>query len=297
MNTTGRVIGHWACTAVGVWVASEVVLPLRVSGTGVERATAVVVIAAVLTAVVLLVPMPLSRMLGRAAERNLQRMTEEDPPWDASVWEFFAPVRRDLLYSALSMLLSTVVLVVAGPAALWAGVELSAGLGLDVGLGGGLKDLVTAGLSAAAVRTVLLLVLALPVKQRRPEALRSLAGYLSCLTGLAVAAVWLDGVEATGTPWLTLAVVAALFHLRFTPTLKLAVPGVASLILASVNALVLWLIVWLTGLLHIAGFWSLAGAVALMWAAEWPSRLAKARTDPPLPSPDPFWPRDQMPMP
>ncbi|MEU3620164.1 hypothetical protein ABZ725_48995 [Streptomyces sp. NPDC006872] len=299
MKTTGRVIRKWACAAGGVWAASEVVGPLRLGGTGAERAVAVVVVAVVFTAVVLLVPMPLRRTLVRAAVRNQRRMAEE-PDGGTSDWEFFATMRRHFFYVGLGMVLSAVVLTVVGPTALWAGVELSAGLGLDVDLGGGLKDLVTAGLVVAAVETVLLLVLALPVKRRRPGALRSLTGYLLCLAGLALSAVWLDGVDATGTPWLTLAVVAALFHLRFALTLTLPVPGVASLILVSANALVLWLIVSLTGLLHIDGFWPLVGTVALMWVAEWPSRLAnaaaEARTNPPPPPPDPFWPDHHMPQ-
>ncbi|MFC5954378.1 hypothetical protein ACFP51_07725 [Streptomyces pratens] len=72
------------------------------------------------------------------------------------------------------------------------------------------------------------------------------------------------------------------------------------MILVSVNALVLWLIVRLTGLLHVDGFWPLVGTVALMWAAEWPSRLAKAvaeaRANPPQPPHDPFWPEHHMPQ-
>ncbi|MEF9905834.1 hypothetical protein [Streptomyces sp. P9-A2] len=299
MKTTGRVIGKWGCAAVGVWVASEVVGQLRVGGTVGERVGSVVALAAVFTAVVTLVPMPLMRMLGRAVVRNQRRMGEE-PDWGGSDWEFFAPLRRHAVLVGLGMVLSAVVLTVVGPAGLWAGVELGAGLGLDVEFGGGLKALVTAGLAVAAVETVLLLVLAVPVKRRRPGALRSLINCLLCLAGLALAVVWLDGVEATGTQWLTLAVVAALFHLRFSLTLTLPVPGVASLILVSVNALVLWLIVWLTGLLHVDGFWPLVGTVALMWAAEWPSRLAKAaaeaRANPPQPPHDPFWPEHHIPQ-
>ncbi|MFF4583542.1 hypothetical protein ACFY15_35020 [Streptomyces sp. NPDC001373] len=264
-----------------------------------ERVGLVVGLAAVFTATVMLVPMPLERMLGRAMVRNQRRIAEE-PDWDGSDWKFFAPLRRHFGHVGLGMVLSAVVLTVVGPAGLWAGVKLGALLGLDVELGGGLKALVTAGLVVSAVKTVLLLVLAVPVKRRRPGALRSLTGYLSCLAGLALAAVWLDGVEAPGTQWLTLAVVAALFHLRFRLTLTLPVPGVASLILVSVNALVLWLIVWLTGLLHIAGFWPLVATVALMWAVEWPSRLAEAaaesRANPPQPPHDPFWPEHHMPQ-
>ncbi|MDX2932849.1 hypothetical protein [Streptomyces ipomoeae] len=298
MKTTGRIIGKLGCAAVGVWVASEVVGQLRVGGTVGERVGSVVVLAAVFTAVVMLVPMPLGRMLGRAVVRNQRRMAEE-PDWDSSDGEFFAPLRRHFAHLGLGMVLSAVVLTAVGPAGLWAGVELGAKLGLNVELDGGLKALVTAGLVVAAVETVLLLVLAVPVKHRRPGALRSLTGYLLCLAGLALAVAWLDRVEATGTQWLTLAVVAALFHLRFRLTLTLPVPGAASLILVSVNALVLWLIVWLTGLLHVDGFWPLVGTVALMWAAEWPSRLAQAaaeaRANPPRPPHDPFWPEHHMP--
>ncbi|MFF5970068.1 hypothetical protein ACFY7C_00930 [Streptomyces sp. NPDC012769] len=298
MKTTGRVLRKLLSVTGGVWVASEVVDGLRVGGTGGERAGTVVVLAAVFTAVVMLVPWPLTRMLGRAVARNQRRMAEE-PDWNSSDWEFFAPMRRHFLYVGLGMVLSAVVLTVVGPAGLWAGAELGAGLGLDVELGSGLKTLVTAGLVVAAVDTVLLLVLAVPLKRHRPGALRSLAGFLLCLTGLALAVAWLDDVEATGTRWLTLAVVAALFHMRFQLTLTLPVPGVASLILVSVNALSLWLIVWLTGLLHIDGFWPLVGTVAVMWAAEWPSRLAnaaaQARANPPQPPHDPFWPDHHFP--
>ncbi|MFJ7417344.1 hypothetical protein ACIQXD_01875 [Streptomyces uncialis] len=296
MKTTGRVVRKWACAAIGVWVASVIVGPLRLGDTGTDRAVAVVVVAVVFTAVVLLVPMPLGRILRRAVVLTQRRMTQE-PDRDSSDSKFFELMWRHFVYVGLGMALSTVVLTVAGPAALWAGVELCAGIGLDAALGGGLKDLVTVGLVVAAVETVLLLVLALPVERRRPAAVRSLAGYLLCLAGLALAALWLDEVEAAGTSWLTLAVVAALFHLRFA--LSLTVPGMASLVLVSANALVLWLIVWLTGLLHIDGFWPLVGTVALMWVAEWPSRLADAaaenRTGPP-PPPDPLWPDHPMPQ-
>lgn len=54
MKTTGRVIRKWACAAIGVWVASDVVGPLQLGGTGAERAVAVVVVAVAFTAVVLL---------------------------------------------------------------------------------------------------------------------------------------------------------------------------------------------------------------------------------------------------
>ncbi|WMX48333.1 hypothetical protein RGF97_30960 [Streptomyces roseicoloratus] len=182
---------------------------------------------------------------------------------------------------------------------MWAGAELGAALGLDVRLDGGLKALVAAGLVVAAVETALRLVLAVPVKRRRAGALRSLSGLLLSGAGLVLAEVWLDGVRAADPRWLTLAVVAALFHLRFRLTLTLPVPGVASLVLVSANVLALWLVVWLTGLLHVDGFWPLAGTVALMWAAEWPSRLAtaaaEARANPPLPPPDPFWAEQHMP--
>ncbi|MFE9137700.1 hypothetical protein [Streptomyces sp. NPDC007355] len=100
-------------------------------------------------------------------------------------------------------------------------------------------------------------------------------------------------MAATGTRWPAPAVVAALFHLRFRLTLP--VPGVASLILVSVNALVLWL----TGLLAVDGFWPLLGTAALMWATEWPSRLAsasaEARTSALQPPPAPFWPDHHLP--
>jgi hypothetical protein len=299
MKTTGRVVRRVGCAAVGVWVASEVVDQLRVGGTVGERLGSVVVLAAAFTAVVIFVPMPMERMLGRAVARNHRRMAEE-PDWDSSDWEVFAPLRRHFVHVALGMALAAVIPTVLGPAGLWAGVELGAKLGLNVELDGGLKVLVAAGLVVAAVETVPLLVLALPVKRRRPGALRSLTDYLLCLAGLTLAVVWLDGVEATGTQWLTLAVVAALFHQRFRLTLTLSVPGVASLIIVSVNALVLWLIVWITGLLHFDGVWPLVGTVALMWAAEWPSRLAnaaaRARAKPPQPSHDPFWPEHHMPQ-
>ncbi|MET9955074.1 hypothetical protein ABZ135_26485 [Streptomyces sp. NPDC006339] len=300
MKTAGRVLRRLVTVTGGVWVASEVVAGLRVGGAGAERAGTVVVLAAVFTAAVLLVPWPFTRTLGRAVVRNQRRMVEE-PDWGSSDREFFAPMRRHFLHVGLGMVLSALVLMVVGPAGLWAGAELGARLGRDVALDGGLRTLLTAGLVVVAVDTVLLLVLAVPVKRRRPGALRALAGFVLCLAGLALAAAWLDGVAATGTRWLTLAVVAALFHLRFRLTLTLPVPGVASLILVSVNALVLWLIVWLTGLLHVDGFWPLVGTAALMWAAEWPSRLAdaaaQARTAPPPPPPhDPFWPDHHLPQ-
>ncbi|MDN5383417.1 hypothetical protein QEP66_15245 [Streptomyces sp. LB8] len=299
MKTTGRVVRELVCAAVGVWVASEAVPSLRIDGTVGERAGSVALLAVLFTAVVMLVPLPVRWMLGRAVARNQRRMAEE-PDGDASEWEFFAPIRRHLVYAGLSMVLSVVVLTVVGPLGLWAGVEFGAVLGLDVELDGGLKALVTAGLVVAAVQMMLLLVLAVPVKRHRPGALRSLSGFLLCWAGLALAAAWLGGVEATDPQWLTLAVVAALFDLRFSLTLTLPVPGVASLVLVSFNALVLWLIVWLTGLLHIDGFWPLIGTTALMWVAEWPSRLAKAaaeaRANPPQPPHDPFWPDHHIPQ-
>ena len=299
MKTTAGVIRRLVCAAGGVWAASEVVGRLRVGGTAGERLGAVVVLAAVFIAVVMLLPMPLTRLLGRAVTRNQRRIAEE-PDWDASDWEFFAPLRRHFVFVGLGMVLAAVVLVVVGPAGLWAGAELAAALGMDVRLDGGLKALVAAGLVVTAVETALQLVLALPVKRRRSGALRSLSGLLLSGAGLVLAEVWLDGVQAADPRWLTLAVVAALFHLRFRFTLTLPVPGVASLVLVSLNVLALWLVVWLTGMLHVDGFWPLAGTVALMWAAEWPSRLAsaaaEARANPPQPPHDPFWPEHHMPQ-
>ncbi|GAA0902905.1 hypothetical protein [Streptomyces thermoalcalitolerans] len=299
MKTTGRVVGELVCAAVGVWAASEVMVPLRIDGTAGERAESVALLAALFTAATMVVPLSVGWVLGRAVARNRRRMAQE-PDWDASEWEFLAPLRRHFVYAGLFMALPVVILTVLGPLGVWAGVELGAGLGLDVELSGGLKVLVTTGLVVFAVQRVLLRVLAVPFKGRRSEALLSLSGFLLCWAGLALAAVWLDSVEATGPQWLALAVVAALFDLRFSLTLTLPVPGVASLILVSVNALVLWFIMWLTGLLHIDGFWPLIGTVALMWVAEWPSRLAKAaaeaRANPPQPPHDPFWPEHHLPQ-
>ncbi|MFD7976495.1 hypothetical protein [Streptomyces sp. NPDC059071] len=299
MKTTARIIGRLVCAAGGVWVASEVVGRLRIGGTAGERLGSVGVLATVFIAFVMLVPLPLTRLLGRAVTRNQRRMAEE-PDWGGSDWEFFAPLRRHFVYVGLGMALAAVVLLVVGPAGLWAGTELGAALGLDVRLDGGLKAVVTAGLVVAAVETVLQLVLAVPVKRRRRGALRSLSGLLLAGAGLALAEVWLDGVQAADPRWLTLAVVAALFDVRFRFTLTLPVPGVASLVLVSLNVLALWLVVWLTGLLHVDGFWPLVGTVALMWAAEWPSRLAnaaaEARANPPQPPHDPFWPDHSLPQ-
>ncbi|MFI8962722.1 hypothetical protein ACIGO8_11430 [Streptomyces sp. NPDC053493] len=299
MKTTGRVIRRWVCVAGGVWAASEVLNQLRIGGSAGERAGAAAFVAAVFTAVVVLVPMPLQKLLGRAVARNQRRMADE-PDWGSSDWEFFAPMRRHFFHVGVGMVLSLVVLTVLGPVGLWAGAELGARLGLDVELADGLRALVTVALVVAAVDTLLLLVLALPTKRGRAAALRSLLGYVLCSAGLALAVVWLDAVEVSDPRWLTLAVVGALFHLRFSLTLSLPVPGLASLVLVAVNALVLWLIAWFTGLLQVDGFWPLVGTVALMWAAEWPSRLAaaaaEARTNPPQPPHDPFWHEHHMPQ-
>ncbi|MEU6978982.1 hypothetical protein [Streptomyces sp. NPDC046371] len=301
MKATGRVIGRWVCAGVGIWVAAEVVDRLRVAPAAavVERMSAVAVVAAVLTAVVVLVPLPLRRLLGRVVAANQRRLAEEfDHGSDA---RFMALIGRQFGYVGLGLLLSVFVTAVVGPVGLWAGIELAAGLGLDVELGGGAKEVVAAALVVAAVERVLLLVLVVPVKGRAAAALRALAGYLACLGGLALAVAWLDGVTADAPHWLTLAVVVAVFQLRPALTLTLPVPGIASLVLVCANALVLWLIAWLTGLVDITGFWPLAGAVALMWVTEWPIRLlsavAEARRNPPTPLPphDPFWPDSQMP--
>lgn len=301
MKATGRVIVRWVCAGVGIWVAAEVVDRLRVApgAAVVERVLAVAVVAAVLTAVVILVPLPLQRLLGRAVAANQRRLAEEFDR--GSDMRFMALIGRQFGYVGLGLLLSMFVIVVVGPVGLWAGIELAAGLGLDVELGGGVKEIVAAALVVAAVERVLQLVLLVPVKGRTAAALRGLAGYLACLGGLALAVLWLDGVTAEAPYWMTLTVVVAVFELRPALALALPVPGIASLGLVSVNALVLWLITWLIGLVDITGFWPLAGTAALMWVTEWPVRLAsaaaEARRNPPPPQPphDPFWPDNHMP--
>lgn len=301
MKTTGRVIGRWVCAGVGVWVAAEVVDRLRVApdAADVDRAMAMAVVAAVLTAVAVLVPMPLRRRLGRAVEADQRRLAKAVD--NGSDMRFMAWMGRQFAFVGLDLLLSVFVIAVVGPVGLWAGIKVASGLGLDVELGGGAREFVAAALVVAAVQRVLLLVLVVPVKRRTVAALCTLAGYLACLGGLALAVLWLDDVTADAPYWLTLTVVTAVFQVRPVLTLTLPVPGIASLVLVTVNALVLGLIAWLTGLVDIAGFWPLAGTAALMWVAEWPVRLVSAvvearRNPQPLHPPhDPFWPDNQMP--
>ncbi|MFB9434605.1 hypothetical protein [Streptomyces showdoensis] len=301
MKTTGRVIARWVCAGAGIWVAAEVVDRLRVAPdvAGLDRVVAVAVVAAVLTAAVALVPLPLQRWLGRAVAADQRRLAEEfDNGSDA---RFLALIGRQFAFAGLGLLLSVFVIAVVGPVGLWAGIKGAAGLGFDVELGGGAREFVAAALVVAAVQRVLLLVLDIPVKRRTAAALRALAGYLACLGGLALAVLWLDGVTADTPQWTALTVVVAVFQLRPVLSLALPLPGVASFVLVTVNALVLGLIAWLTGLLDIAGFWPLAGTAALMWAAEWPVRLvsavaeARRNRQSPQPPPDPFWPDSQMP--
>lgn len=191
-------------------------------------------------------------------------------------------------------LVDLLVLLTVYPLALWAGVRICGAAGLSAHLPGPWPVFVS-GLLVAAVAGTVGTFFALFRRRTRHAAARSLAAVLLNAAGLALATLVLNGVRLDPAPgWrqaLALGAVASLFMLPRI-TLSLPVPGIASIVLVAYHCLVLWLIcaafACVDPRLHAEGFWQLAGAAAIMWAVEWPARLAVRRAqEPPLSRPGP----------
>ncbi|MGW0395012.1 hypothetical protein ACWDYJ_29880 [Streptomyces sp. NPDC003042] len=261
---SGTTLLRLASVAVGVGVAALVVVDFRLTG----EARGPQVLAVALTAVCLTTVVLVTSSL---TDRRL---------------------RFPGVLSILSRLLTPLAVY---PLALWAGVAISWAVGLPARLTG-LWPVFVSGLVVAAVATTVRIFFALFRSRTRRAGVNWLAAVALNAAGLALAALLLDGVRLDAAPgWrqaLTLCVVACLFMMPRL-TLSLPVPGVASLVLVAYHCLLLWLLCDLLAVteprLHIDGFWQLAGAAGLMWAVEWPGRLA-ARQGGTAPQPAPVFP-------
>ncbi|MET9324122.1 hypothetical protein ABZX75_28725 [Streptomyces sp. NPDC003038] len=289
--------------AAGVVVAALFVVDFRLTGEP-GRQALMVALTAVLIATAVSMTSLLVVRLTRPSVRGVQRLLGEEPDLGASDEEFFAPVRRLFLIGVLTTLVSVLTVVALYPLALWAGVRICAAVGLPAQLTG-LWPVFVSGLVVATVAKTAQIFFALfRGRTRRRAAVRWLAAVVLNAAGLALAVLLLDGVRLEAAPaWrqsVTLCAVVCLFMLPRV-TLSLPVPGAASLVLVAYHCLILWLICQVLPLteprLSIEGFWQLAGAAAIMWAVEWPARLAtrhaQAATQPPPALPDPF-PPDHM---
>ncbi|MFE9933375.1 hypothetical protein [Streptomyces sp. NPDC005533] len=288
-----------ASVAAGVAVAALLVVDFRLIGSAGRQALVVGVIAAFVSAGAWAVS-SLTTLLMRPSLRRAQGLLAQEPDLWASDREFFAPVRRLMFLSVLQTLVNLLVLVTVYPLALWAGVRICGAAGLSARLTG-LGPVFVSGLLVAAVATTVGTFFAVFRRRGGGAAARSTAAVLLNAAGLALAWLVLDGVRLDSAPgWrqaLALCAVASLFMLPRI-TLSLPVPGIASIVLVAYHCLVLWLIcaalAFVDPRLHVDGFWQLAGAAAIMWAAEWPARLAvgqaqaaAARPAPVLPDPFP----------
>ncbi|GAA4933528.1 hypothetical protein ACFPM3_04585 [Streptomyces coeruleoprunus] len=291
------VVGRrFAATALGVWVACLLVVDFRLTGSAARQPAAVALTAAVATAVVLVVTWPAGRLLRKAAVKAQRGMARE-PDWNASEWEFFAPMRRYMVIMTLSILLQLVADTVVFLLGLWAGVRLSAEAGLPVELSGQAPTVV-AGVVAGAVASAALAVFGLFLKRSAAAARGALAGVVLGVAGVALAAWLLDGVRLGAAPlWQqVLLLVAVVCVMRLAPrfTLTLPVPGLASLVLVSIRALVLWAVLqavpFMEPRLYVDGFWPLVGVAAFVWVVEWPTRLAEARGEAATRQPEPIDP-------
>lgn len=294
------VILRLASLAAGVAVAALLVVDFRLTGSAGRRILVIALVAAFTSAVVWAV-LSLTALLMRPSLRRARELLTEEPDLWGSDREFFAPVRRLMFLGVLQTLVNLLVLLTVYPLALWAGVRICGAAGLSARLTG-LWPAFVSGLLVAAVATTVGTFFSLFRRRTSRAAARSLAAVLLNAAGLALAMLLLDGVRLDSAPgWrqaLALCAVASLFMLPRV-TLSLPVPGVASIILVAYHCLVLWLICAAFALmdprLHADGFWQLAGAAAIMWAAEWPARLAVGRAQgaagQPAPVlPDPFPP-------
>ncbi|MGW7438582.1 hypothetical protein [Streptomyces sp. NPDC054849] len=281
-------------------MAALLVVDFRLTGSAGGQVLVVTLVAAFVSASAWAVS-SLTALLMRPSLRRAQELLTEEPDLWGSDREFFAPVRRLMFLGVLQTLVNLLVLLTVYPLALWAGVRICGAVGLSAGLTG-LWPVFVSGLLVAAVATTVGTFFALFRRRSSHAAARSLAAVLLNAAGLALATLVLDGVRLDSAPgWrqaLALCAVASLFMLPRI-TLSLPVPGIASLVLVAYHCLVLWSIcaafAFMDPRLHADGFWQLAGAAAIMWAAEWPARLAVGRAQGaagrPVPVlPDPFPP-------
>lgn len=300
---TGRGVGvilRLASVAAGVAVAALLVVDFRLTGSA-SRQALVVALTAAFVSTAVWAASNLTTLLMRPSVRRVRGLLAEEPDLWGSDREFFAPVRRLMILGVLQTLVNLLVLLTVYPIALWAGVRICDAAGLSAHLTG-LRPVFVSGLLVAAVATTVGTFFALFRRRTSHAAARSLAAVLLNAAGLALASLVLNGVRLDSAPgWrqaLALCAVASLFMLPRI-TLSLPVPGLASIVLVAYHCLVLWLIcaafAYVDPRLHAAGFWPLAGAAAIMWAAEWPARLATVRAQgaaaQPAPVlPDPFPP-------
>ncbi|MFI1067627.1 hypothetical protein [Streptomyces spororaveus] len=288
-----------ASVAAGVAAAALLVVDFRLTGPAGRQVLAVALTAAFVSTCAGAASGLTDRLMRSAVRRARRLLAQEPDPWGPDR-EFFAPVRRLMLLGALQTLAGVLVLLTVYPLALWAGVRICGAAGLPARLTGTWPVFVS-GLLVAAVATTASTFLALFRRRTGRAAARSLAAVLLNAAALALASLVLDGIRLDPAPgWrqaLALCAAAALFMLPRI-TLSLPVPGIASIVLVAYHCLLLWLICAAFACadprLHADGFWPLAGAAALMWAAEWPARLAAgrargaaARPAPALPDPFP----------
>ncbi|MEV8533714.1 hypothetical protein [Streptomyces sp. NPDC051211] len=283
--------------AVGVVVAALAVVDFRLSGGAGRQALAVALTAVLVTCAVLMT----SRLAGRLTRPSLRRAERElaeEPPLGVSDREFFAPMRRLMLIGAVGILVSLLTLTVVYPLALWGAVRIGAAVGLSARLDGWWPAFV-GGLLVAAVATSVRTFFALFRTHTGRAAAYSLAAVVLNTAGLALAVLVLDGVRLDAGPgWRQALILCAAVCLFMLPriTLSLPVPGAASLALVAYHCLLLWLVCQALAFaepgLYVDGFWQLAGAAAIMWAVEWPARLAtrlaEAAVQPGPALPDPF---------
>ncbi|MEU7728003.1 hypothetical protein AB0B78_22605 [Streptomyces sp. NPDC040724] len=295
---TGRAAGvvlRLASVAAGVAVAALLVVDFRLTGPAGRQVLVVALLAAFVSAGVWAAS-SVTALLMRPSLRRVRGLLAEEPDLWGSDREFFAPMRRLMLLGVVQTLVNLLVLLTVYPLALWAGVRICGSAGLSARLAG-LWPVFVSGLLVAAVAITVGAFFALFRRRARRAAARSLAAVLLNAAGLALASLVLDGVRLDSAPgWrqaLALCAVASLFMLPRI-TLSLPVPGIASIVLVAYHCLVLWLIcaafAFVDPSLHADGFWPLAGAAAIMWAAEWPARLAVARAQGAAAQPDPVLP-------
>ncbi|MCX4808299.1 hypothetical protein OG594_43090 [Streptomyces sp. NBC_01214] len=289
------VILRLASAAAGVAVAAVLVVDFRLTGSTGRQVLAVALMAALVSAGVWAAS-SLTALLVRPSLRRARGLLTEEPDVWGSDREFFAPVRRLVFLGVLHALVRSLALLAAYPLALWAGVRVCGAAGLSAHLAG-LWPVFVSGLLVAAVATTVGTCFALFRRRTSRAAARSLAAVLLNAAGLALASLVLDGVRLDAAPgWrqaLALCAVASLFLLPRI-TLSLPVPGAASIVLVAYHCLVLWLIcaasAFVDPRLHADGFWALAGAAAIMWAIEWPARLAVRRAQGAAAQPAPVLP-------
>ncbi|MFD4939381.1 hypothetical protein [Streptomyces virginiae] len=288
-----------ASVAAGVAVAALLVADFRLTGSAGRQLVAVALMATVVSAGTWAAAR-LTALLMRPSLRRARELLAQEPDLWGSDREFFAPVRRLMFLGVVRALVDLLVLLTVYPLALWAGVRICGAAGLSAHLPGPWPVFVS-GLLVAAVAGTVGTFFALFRRRTRHAAARSLGAVLLNAAGLALATLVLNGVRLDPAPgWrqaLALGAVASLFMLPRI-TLSLPVPGIASIVLVAYHCLVLWLIcaafACVDPRLHAEGFWQLAGAAAIMWAVEWPARLAvrraqgaAARPAPVLPDPFP----------